>query len=185
MFCIPKHKWDRDSVHPALRVISDASANRPSSVNDLCYRPQLIAFHVQASDICNALSRAGPGAQVFAVDVKQCFRQQRTAAQHLHLFVYRIRHPTGEGWQFYVDLANSFGWRPSEYGWACILAVLMWHFRRSGIPDLLSYVDNFFIIVPKSDNTFQEKKRRDSCSPHCAIWGFLSMRNNRVLPFPV
>jgi hypothetical protein len=33
-----------------------------------------------------------------------------------------------------------------------ILAIFMWTLRKWGLPRMMAYVDNFFLIVPRSQN---------------------------------
>jgi len=54
------------------------------------------------------------------------------------------------GTEFWIAAVNPFGWTPSEWGWQCILAILLWEFRRRNFYGLLAYVDNFFLIRPAS-----------------------------------
>ena len=56
------------------------------------------------------------------------------------------------GEEFYVDLCNCFGWRPSEWGWQTVLAVILWHLRD--VRGLFAYVDNFFVFsAPSADHS--------------------------------
>ena len=53
----PKDKYDPDS--DAFRLISDFSAETPSSVNDLVYSPRVVAFRLQAHHIRDILASKG------------------------------------------------------------------------------------------------------------------------------
>jgi hypothetical protein len=74
-------------------------------------------------------------------DVPSCFRQQKNAASILGAMVYSVT--PGEFW---VDLRNPFGFRPSEWGWQCVLAVINYRLLEISPPGSihLAQVDNFF-----------------------------------------
>ena len=70
----------------------------------------------------------------------------------LSLFVYSI---TTEmfGKEWFVDLATPFGWTPSEWGWQCVLGIILWHFLCCGLEDIFAFVDNFFFLTHPSAHT--------------------------------
>jgi hypothetical protein len=145
-FLIDKKKWIEDDMRK--RVISHGSKFEPSSVNDLCFNPRLIDCHVQAWHIGQALVQAGQGCYVMCADIKSCFRRQWNPVQML--FAQVIRCPAADGtMQYWVDMANGFGMRWSEYGWSAIKAVIVWALRVRGI-FIMCYVDNIFLILPRS-----------------------------------
>ena len=62
-----------------------------------------------------------------------------------------------------MDLCNCFGWRPSEWGWQLVLAVIMWHFRNEN--GLFAYVDNFFLFsTPSGDHADAVRRITDDLS---------------------
>lgn len=139
-----------------MRLIPNFSAGRFcgegwSSVNDLCWSPRLVGFHLRPAHIRDTIAVKGKGCRIWAADIPKCFRRQRNLRKLLPLFVY-IVETTRRGPEFFVDLCNPFGWAPSEYGWQCILAVLMWRFRLDGVTELLAYVDNFFRVYGPHDD---------------------------------
>jgi hypothetical protein len=138
----PKFKWDLSRRE--FRLISDLSRFGSSSVNDLCRSPDWISFHLMASHLRDRIDEVGRGCCVFAVDVPKCFRRQTTWKRLLQLFTYRL--VSGSGEEFFTDLCNTFGFRPSEYVWQAILAVLLWQCRlRLGCAPP-AFVDNFFLF---------------------------------------
>lgn len=144
---IKKKKHDPSS--DLMRIISNFSSGRSfagedsAAINDLCFSPCLIGLHLRPYHIRDQIAWKGPGVTGWAADVPKCFRRQRNLRRLLHLFVYHLETTT-HGLEWFIELCNPFGWKPSEYSWQCILAVLMWYFRKNGILELLAYVDNFF-----------------------------------------
>ena len=147
IFPVPKDKHDPTSER--FRICSHFSEGGDASVNGLCYSPHILAFHSSAAFLRDEIASAGPGCKAWVADIPDCFRGQAILARLLPLFVYIIL--TEEfGQEFFVDLANPFGWSPSEWGWQLILAIFMWTLLKWGLASMLAYVDNFFLIVPKS-----------------------------------
>lgn len=157
--CIKKNK--HDPACEKVRIVSNFSKGRPksSSVNGLCFSPKLLGFHLRACHIRDkaaVMMESFPGKTIrmWSADIPSCFRRQVNAKELLPLFVYRIlTEKFGE--EFVVDLCNPFGWSPAEWGWQCILAIVMWHARACGFPDLMAFVDNFFKLVAP-DEKFEE-----------------------------
>ena len=154
---IPKERYVLGS--DKMRIISNFSAGRfsvppLSSVNDLCGTLGLISFHLRPHHLRDVIASKGKGCSVWAADIPKCFRGQRNLKKLLPLFVYILESPRGR--EFFVDLCNAFGWTPSEYSWQCILAVLMWRFRREGLTQLLAYVDNFFRVFAADEDPSTE-----------------------------
>jgi hypothetical protein len=150
----PKHKWD--DKNDEFRLVSDFSNNGSSSVNDLCWSPEMVAFHMRQTHIRDELAMGGVGTQMFAVDIPKCFRKQPNPRELLHLFVYKLVHDDGEV-EFFVDLYNPFGWRPSEYAWHSIQEIYLWkmHATPAGCP--LAFVDNFFYFGRRGRMSCRER----------------------------
>jgi hypothetical protein len=145
---IPKNKHDPESNE--WRILSDFSAGRgvrDRSVNDLCFNPCLISAHAGAHTIRDRIALLGPGCCVDASDVLKCFRTMSLREDLLSLFVYHL-DTSERGREWFVDLCCPFGWRPSEYSWQCVLAIILWELRRRGTTDIVAYVDNFFQFYP-------------------------------------
>ncbi len=102
-----------------------------------------MSVHMSASDIRDLIAYLGPECIAWCADIPACFRRQNINERLLPLFVYAELDSAGI-LQWFLDLANPFGWATSEWGWQCLLAVIMWQLRRVGLDDTLSYVDNFF-----------------------------------------
>lgn len=139
----PKEKykpWD-----DSLRTTSDLGANDHGgpSVNDLCVNPRVIRVHFVAGFIAAMLVWSGPGVRVSLRDVKSCFRQNKLHPALLGLFVYKMV-TAKHGLEYFVELAHPFGWRPSEWGWQCCLAIIEWVMFKLGLDHLFPWVDNFW-----------------------------------------
>ena len=139
----PKNK--RDPLSTEFRLISDHSQHGTSSLNDLCWTPIVLAPVFRASHIRDLIGLHGPGCCGDLCDLPSCFRGQGCIRSLLHLFVYELEMGDSTS-KFYVDLCNAFGWRPSEYSWACILAVIIWHTRSALGFAPHAFVDNFFLL---------------------------------------
>ena len=51
------------------------------------------------------------------------------------------------GLEYWVKLATSFGWKPSEWGWQAWLALVLWRLRLIGYAEMMAYVDNFYLLL--------------------------------------
>ena len=149
---VNKDPYDPKSTR--LRLISNfskcARGWSTGSVNHNCWSPKLLSFHAQPSHIRYTLAWIhlvhGPGVVAWTADVPSCFRLNRLHPAILSLFVYLV-HTAEHGSEWFVDLANPFGWTPAEWGWQCVLALILWAFRCEGMIDMFAFVDNFFNIV--------------------------------------
>ena len=148
-----KDKYDPSSLR--FRLISNFSAGGVHSTNDLSWSPRLLQLALEAQHLRLELALAGPGARLWASDVECAFRHQRNSPSVLWYMIYALTTP-GFGREFFVELCNAFGWRPSEFVWQCILAVLMWELRRRNLQHVLSYVDNFFRVFTSSEDWLSE-----------------------------
>ena len=153
---VPKHKWDPSS--DAFRLISNFSAEEPSSVNDLVYTPRVVAFHLQASHIRDILASKGLRPRFHAVDHRKAFRANRVSNVDLHLSCYQL---DGEWW---VDLYQPFGSVVAEWSYDCIGEVLRWAMYclevSSDDSPLCRFVDNFFFFAARDDPTAVDRWRR-------------------------
>jgi hypothetical protein len=146
-----KDPYDPESTR--LRLISDFSwrveGQQGGSINDLCWSPKLLSYHATPGHIRDTLAwlfmRHGPGVQAWTADIPSCFRLNHLNKDLLSLFVYKLITPS-RGVEWFVDLATPFGWTPAEWGWQCMLALILWAFRKAGMPHMFAYVDNFFYL---------------------------------------
>jgi hypothetical protein len=148
-----REKDPYDPESDRLRFISDFSrrstGQEDGSTNDLCWSPSLLSYHATAGHIRDTLAWMflcfGPGIQAWTADIPSCFRLNHLHAALLSLFVYKIV-TLEHGTEWFVDLATPFGWTPAEWGWQCMLALILWAFRTEGLPEMFAYVDNFFYL---------------------------------------
>ena len=147
-----KDPYDPESTR--LRLISNFS-RRPrggdkGSVNDLCWTPRLLSYHATPAHIRDDLAWLhhlhGVGTVAWTSDVPSCFRLNHLHPRLLALFVYKtVVAEFGTEW--FVDLATPFGWTPAEWGWQCLLALILWALRGAGLGRSFAYVDNFFLLA--------------------------------------
>jgi hypothetical protein len=162
----PTSTRDKDPYDPEsdrLRLISDfsrrSSGEEGGSVNDLCWSPELLSYHATAGHIRDTLAWLflcfGTGILAWTADIPSCFRLNHLNPALLSMFVYMI--VTAEyGTEWFVDLATPFGWTPAEWGWQCILSLILWAFRKDRLPGMFAYVDNFFYLMhPKQEGRSQ------------------------------
>jgi hypothetical protein len=128
------------------------STRPPSSVNDLFYNPRLLSTHIRPLHLRDVIAALGPGGVGAAVDVKSAFRNMPNKQSLLFLFVYWLPQQRKKSFkEFFVDLCNVFGARPSESGWQMVLALIMWELLRRDLRRVLAYVDNFFRFYTASE----------------------------------
>jgi hypothetical protein len=143
-------------------------------VNDLCWSPRLLSYHASPDHLRDTLAWLflcfGPGIVAWTADIPSCFRLNHLCAVLLSLFVYKVV-TVAFGVEWFVDLATPFGWSPAEWGWQCMLALIMWAFRKQGLDDMVSYVDNFFYLMhPKG-------QQRDMKATFAAIEAVFTLLN--------
>ena len=155
-FWVPKDKYNPSDKR--VRLISNFSRGDAASVNGLSWSPKLIGRHIGPHTIRARIAECGAGALVNAWDVPACFKRILLHPEIAHMFVYRVLS-VQYGEEYFADRTNPFGYTPSEWEWQCVLAVLMWKFRRSGFGDFLDYVDNFFDIMPPGTEMVERGKR--------------------------
>lgn len=153
---IGKDKYD--PLSERFRLISNFSAGGTESFNELVWLAQLLSFSLEAKMIKLLLALAGPGARFWAGDVPHCFRNQRNHEDVLPYMVYTLT-TAGFGREFWVDLCDPFGSRPSEYKWCSINAVLSWELLGRKLVHVRSFVDNFFRVFSASEPWLCEVKR--------------------------
>ena len=147
LFGIKKKKHDLRC--DKIRLCTDFSQYGESSVNNLFYCPHLISAHSSAATIRDIGAQLGPDYVVWAADIPACFRRQLLAERLLPLFVYHVTTKE-HGTEWFQDLRASFGAKPSEWGWQCLLAIILWKLRSLDIQVwIVVFVDNFFVFVHK------------------------------------
>jgi hypothetical protein len=163
--CVKKDRYDpmsqrwRSTVDPS--ALHDGFCE--GSINDLTYSPRLLSAHLSAEQMRDTLawifSLHGPGVQAYAADIPACFRLMRLHVSLLPLFLYRV--VTEEhGTEFFGDLCCPFGWTASEWGWQCILGLILWRFHLAGLTDIMSFVDNFYDFSHPSMGVLFEERRQ-------------------------
>jgi hypothetical protein len=149
-----------DPLSERFRVVSNFSAGRASSINNLIYSPKLLSAHLQSSQLRDLLFSLGPGARFSAIDQQDAFRADHINLADAHLYCYQVER------EWFIDLRNPFGNVKSEYAYAIIVAVLKWAFEGdckivTDDSKLLGYVDNWFLLS------------RAECATHDSRWEYL------------
>ena len=158
VYPVPKKKYDPDCNeiravhHLSQSAPTGASAHRgrrkggpdPGSINALCYTPRWLTTYFQMRMLCDVLAKKGPGVTMSWRDVPKAFK--RNPANKDLMFLHVTQLATGDCMEYYVELCNTFGWIPSEWGWQAELALMLWWMEHKGLPDLYAFVDNFFLV---------------------------------------
>ena len=157
---ILKDKYDLVPNLKRLRVISNFSAGFDSSINSRVWSPELISVHLHGYFLGDLISEAAAGGEPvegFGFDIPDCFRGQSNLRFWLKLFGYRAQRVGESEPAYFLDLCRPFGFRPSEYEWGCISAVILWEFKRRGLHKVFGYVDNFFRFFRRGAKVAAEK----------------------------
>ena len=149
-----------DILSERFRVVSNFSAGRARSINNLIYSPKLLSSHLQSSQLRDLLFSLGPGARFNAIDQQDAFRADHINLADAHLYCYQLVK------EWFIDLRDPFGNVKSEYTYAIIVAVLKWAFGNdekiiAGDSKIIGYVDNWFLLS------------RANCPSHDARWSHL------------
>jgi len=147
-----RRKDKYDPLSQRFRVISNFSAGRSSSINNLIYSPKLISTHLQCAYLRDTLFHMGHQAIFNAIDQQDAFRADHIRLEDAHLYCYQV------GTEWFIDLRDPFGNIKSEYTYAIVVAVLKWAFEcdvNIVAPGsaLLGYVDNWFLLSPRGSAT--------------------------------
>ena len=149
-----------DPLSDRFRVVSNFSAGKNASINNLIYSPKLLSAHLHSSQLRDILFSLGPNARFSAIDQQDAFRADHIHLDDAHLYCYQIAD------EWFIDLRDPFGNVKSEYAYAIIVAVLKWAFESNenivaGDSKILGYVDNWFLLS------------RASCMSHDTRWDHL------------
>jgi hypothetical protein len=155
-----RRKDKYDPLSERFRVVSNFSAGRTSSINNLIYSPKLLSAHLHSAQLRDVLFSLGPGARFNAIDQQDAFRADHINLADAHLYCYQVER------EWFIDLRDPFGNIKSEYSYAVIVAVLKYAFEGdgdivSGDSKLLGYVDNWFLLS------------RAGCTTHDKRWAHL------------
>ena len=147
-----RRKDKYDPLSQRFRVISNFSAGRSSSINNLIYSPKLISSHLQCAHLRDTLFHMGHQAIFSAIDQKDAFRADHIRLEDAHLYCYQV------GSEWFIDLRDPFGNIKSEYTYAIVVAVLKWAFECntsivSKGSTILGYVDNWFLLSPRESTS--------------------------------
>lgn len=138
-----KNKYDPACNEVRLVSNVSASGHGAASINDLSANPQVMRVHVVGAFLRDMCVWLGPRVSVSLRDIKSCFRGNRNNPLLNPLFVYRVITEKF-GVEFFIELCNCFGWRASEWGWSCCLALIEFLCFKAGVRHQYAWVDNFW-----------------------------------------
>jgi hypothetical protein len=143
----PKHKYD--PLCSEFRLVSDLSAGKPLSVNDLTATPSVIYVSLTVQMFCDVCVHTGRGAVFSQGDIPAAFKLNPNNPELLHLFCTKVvtKDRTGEKVvSYFGDCAHCFGWRGAEQCFACQLGLVKWHCLLEQIKRIMWYVDNYYQV---------------------------------------
>ena len=154
-FTVPKDPHDPTSTRRrAVFNFSADPADGPST-NGLCYDPLLFRENVRPEHFRDELVwmfLLFKCVFCIAFDIPGCFELNRVHPTMLPLMAIPLRTQE-HGLEYWLKLATSFGWSPSEWGWQVLLALILWRLRLIGYADVMAYVDNFYFLLPLASPT--------------------------------
>jgi hypothetical protein len=150
-----RHLLPDDPRRKEIRMTSNLSIHEPHSVNDLEWNPKWLTIYWSVDLLCNMLILAGPGTKVSLRDIPKAFRMNPNNDElfFLHVAMFETKE---FGVEYFVELYNEFGWRPSEWGWQGALAIVLWLAEYNNVPYLRAFVDNFMRLHPPGANTVKD-----------------------------
>ena len=147
-FTVKKDPYDplSDRRRPVFNF--SARAGGPST-NELYMDPHLFRENLRPHHfrdyLCWLLLIFGI-VSALAFDVPGAFELNGVSARLLPLM--QIPLSTEEfGLEYWLKLATSFGWKPSEWGWQAWLALVLWRLRLIDYGQMMAYVDNFYLLL--------------------------------------
>jgi hypothetical protein len=154
---VRKHKYV--TLSREMRLTSNFSAGDLASVNALCDDPKLIYSHLSVALLCDKAVSMGPGVTCEEGDVEAAFKTVPNAPRLLRLMLMATESRK-YGKMFWVDRSNPFGFKPSQWGWECILALIKWILARKKVHDILWFVDGYWHFHHRSDDCAERSRQR-------------------------
>jgi hypothetical protein len=140
-----KNKWD--VFCKLMRPVNNASYGGRWSLNKLTLNPNISMLWTRANWILDMVAWGGKGTAIIAADIMSAYRNLPLHLKDMHLFVRKLT--TKEfGTEFFLDMKAPFGWINSYWIWESLASVISFALRKRGVPFLVRYVDNWYIIVP-------------------------------------
>ena len=129
-----------------LRLITDLSFPKGSSVNDGIDPPLCSLQYTSVEKVAAAVRRLGPGALLAKVDIKSAYRL---------ILVHPDDRPLlGINWngELYVDAMLPFGLRSAPKIFTAVVDALQWCICKKGVHGLDHYLDEFIIVAPPASD---------------------------------
>ena len=127
------------------RTIMDLSWPKVASVNDGVSKEKYLGtsytLHYPSVDnITDTLSRLGPGAKLFKIDISRAFRHLRVDPADIDLLGLQVDHLR------FLDLSTPFGYRNGSQFFQHCSDAIGYIMASHGFPDLFNYIDNLIYI---------------------------------------
>ena len=126
------------------RLITDLSHPQDFSVNDGIDPALCSLTYTSVDEIAETAAHLGPCALLAKVDIESAYRLIPVHPDDRPLQAVRWDN------QIFVDPMLPFGLRSAPKIFNAVADALHWHLKRSGIPLLYHYLDDFIIVGPPS-----------------------------------
>ena len=129
------------------RLIVDLSSPHGHSVNDGIDTDLCSMQYVTLDQAVKMVQRMGKGTQLSKLDIQSAYRMVPVHADDQPLL--------GMRWQgeVYLDTTLPFGLRSAPKIFSAVADALTWAMRRSGVPNLMHYLDDFLFFSPPRATT--------------------------------
>ena len=141
------------------RLILDLSSPDGQSVNDGIDKDLASLTYISVDDVVAVIRRAGKGALLGKMDIKQAYRNVPVSAKDRHLL--------GMQWdgQVFIDGVLPFGLRSAPLIFTAIADALQWVIQNDGARWIFHYIDDFITVgEPESDECVANMTRMQRIS---------------------
>ena len=141
------------------RLILDLSSPDGQSVNDGIDKDLASLTYISVDDVVAVIRRAGKGALLGKMDIKQAYRNVPVSAKDRHLL--------GMQWdgQVFIDGVLPFGLRSAPLIFTAIADALQWVIQNDGARWIFHYIDDFITVgEPESDKCVANMTRMQRIS---------------------
>lgn len=145
-------KWlpPTDKATSKKRIFLHTSHPPELAVNLWSLGIRLFMIYFTQAHLLAAIADYGPHTHWLCFDIRRAYHTLSNRFSDLWGFIVKIGTKTF-GVEYWIYLANVFGWVDSEASWQAFAAILVWIIvHDSGMPlsiRLHAYVDNFFLAI--------------------------------------
>jgi hypothetical protein len=184
VIAVPKHKYVPAGAPGSddIRVAHDLSespvgdgrrrgrqSSSYGSINSLCYTPRFLSTYFSFGMLADTLAEIGHGVSLSWADVPKAFKRNPTNPELFFLAVTQLASP--EATEYFVELANTFGWTVSEWGWQAELALILWWLEKRQVDHTYAFVDNFFQVHSPGTTVLRRAARTATLQANFAEMG--------------